>query len=105
MPKPGPIGDLAAISSISGTAQDGPEDFRGFVTVRAEDAAGGVLLGQITPAEARRLGLRFLATAEAAEQDAIVFTILVRDVELPAEVAATVVGKMRDERPDEDGTE
>lgn len=89
---------LKGVSCFSGTAQDGPAEFRGFVTIHAEAEDGDVLVGQLSPAEVRTLALQYLSVAEAAEQDAIVFTVLVRDVGVLPETVAGIVRSMRDER-------
>lgn len=94
----GRIGGLKGVWCVSGTAMDGPGEFRGFVTVRAEDDIGGELVGQLSPAEVRRMALQWLQVAEAAEQDAIIFRLMVRDVGAAPEAAAAFVRKMRDER-------
>ncbi len=96
----GKIGDLRGIWAISGTAQDGPEEFRGFVTIRAEAADGDVLVGQLPPESVRRMALDFLGAAEAADQDAIVFRIMVGTVGVDAPTAARLVAQMREERGD-----
>jgi hypothetical protein len=99
---PGRILDFAGLWAVSGTAEDGPESFRGFVTLRSEASNGDVLLGQLPPAEVRALALSLLSAAEAADQDAIVFTIMVRDLGLPPEAVAGLVTAMRAERGDPD---
>lgn len=67
---------LVNIEVVSGTAQDGPEDFRGFVTVRAIAEDGSIMAGQLDPDELRAMALSFLSAAEAADQDALVFRVL-----------------------------
>lgn len=89
---------LKGIWVVSGTAMDGPGQFRGFITVQAEAEDGTVLQGQLDIEETRAMALNFLEVAEAAEQDAIVFTMLTRDVGLDPDQAAGFVQKMRDER-------
>lgn len=101
--RPGPIGDLAGIYVIAGTARDedpatGAVSYRGFVTVRAEAEGGGVLVGQLDPEEVRAMALRFLEVAEAAEQDRIVFAMLTRDLGVSDDTAAGFVLAMRKER-------
>lgn len=89
---------LVNVECVSGTAQDGPDEFRGFVTVRAQAEDGSWMAGQLTPTEIRQMAMQFLEAAEAAEQDAMVFRVLVRNVGAPTEVAAQVVMDMRRER-------
>lgn len=89
--------ELVNVEVISGTAEDGAQ-YRGFVTVRAVDAAGSIMMGQLDPKTLRDMALQFLEVAEAAEQDAIVMTMMTRDFDLPPDTAAMFVHKMRDER-------
>ncbi len=98
MSEPKQWAGLVNVEVVSGTAQDGPEDFRGFVTVRAVAEDGSIMAGQLDPDELRAMALTFLSAAEAAEQDAMVFRVLVASVGAPAEVAARVVMDMRKER-------
>lgn len=90
--------ELVNVEVISGTAQDGPTQYRGFVTIRAVDTAGSIMMGQLDPKTLRDMAMQFLEVAEAAEQDAIVFTMLTRDFDLSSDTAAMFVHKMRDER-------
>ena len=94
----GKIGGLKGVWCVSGTAMDGPGQFRGFVTVRAEDVNGGELVGQLDVEAVRTMALQFLQVAEAAEQDAIIFRMLTRDVGSTPDQAAAFVTKMREER-------
>ena len=89
---------LTDVETISGTAQDPDGSFRGFVTVRALAEDGSHMAGQLDPGTLREMALHFLETAEAAEQDAIVFTMMTRDMDLDAAVAARFVANMRAER-------
>lgn len=91
--------DLIGIEVISGTAEDEPTKFRGFVTVRAEAKDGSFLSGQLDPDDLRAMALNFLQVAEAAEQDAIVMEKLV-EMEIPPEIAARFVMDMREKRKD-----
>lgn len=88
---------LVNIEVVSGTAQDGPEDFRGFVTVRAIAEDGSIMAGQLDPDELRAMALSFLSAAEAADQDALVFRVLTKRG-IAADVAAIMVRDMRGER-------
>lgn len=90
--------ELASVEVVSGTAQDSPTKYRGFVTIRAIAADGSIMMGQLDPATLRQQALQFLEAAEAAEQDAIVFTMLTRDMGLPVEGAGQFVAMMRKER-------
>lgn len=89
---------LTDVNVESGTAMDSSTQYRGFVTVRATAADGSWMAGQLSPVEVRAMALQFLEAAEAADQDAIVFTMLTRDVGLPPEEAAGFVMLMRKER-------
>jgi hypothetical protein len=97
---------LTDIDLVSGTAEDGPGEFRGFVAIRATAVDGSHMAGQLDPATVRKMALNFLGVAEAAEQDAVVMNMLVRDVGLESAVAANFIMHMREERhrihPDED---
>lgn len=86
---------LAAINVTSGTAMDGPTEFRGFVTVEAMAEDGRQWVGQLDPETVRGMALQFLEVAEAAEQDAIVFTMLTRDIGLEPQAAGGFVAAMR----------
>lgn len=89
---------LTGVEVVSGTAQDGPTAYRGFVTVRAVAEDGSHMAGQLDPAELRAMAMQFLQAAEAAESDAIVMTLLTRDVGLDQETAAQFIRRMRHER-------
>ena len=93
---------LSGVEVVSGTAQDGPEEFRGFLTVRAIAEDGSFMTGQMSPAEVRKMALNLLAAAEGAVGDAIVMTMLVRDIGLEPAVAASFVMQMREERHRQD---
>ena len=92
--------ELAQIETVSGTAHDPDGTWRGFVTVRAIAKDGSIMSGQLSLAECRQMALRFLETAAGGDQDAIVFRVMTRDLDLPAEVVARVVMAMREERDD-----
>lgn len=89
---------LVNVEVVTGTAEDGPGSYRGFVTVRAVAADGSHMAGQLDPGELRSMALQFLEAAEAAESDAIVMTLLTRDVNLDRDAAAHFVLRMRGER-------
>jgi hypothetical protein len=89
---------LVRIEVQSGTADDGENNFRGFVTVTARDEGGGTMKGQLSSDDLRAMAMQFLESAEAAEQDALVFKVLVNEVDIPASTAAYVVRAMRKER-------
>lgn len=97
MPDNRKIGELTDIWTTSGTAQDGPGQYRGFVTIRAVAGDGSVLLGQLSPDECRAMAMGFLQTAEAADQDRIVMGMLIR-LGLRADTAANFILDMRKER-------
>ena len=69
----------------------------GFLTTAAHGDDGTILIGQLTPEECRAHALRYLESAEAADQDAAVFRVL-RKLELPDQLAAMVVTELRNER-------
>ena len=58
-------------------------------------------IGQLSPDETRQHGLAYLAAAEAAEQDALVFKVLTEGVGLDKEHAGAFVLRMREERGSE----
>jgi hypothetical protein len=89
---------LTGIEVMSGLAEREGGEYRGFLTVRALAEDGSFMSGQLDPDEVRKMALNFLASAEAAVQDAVVMGMLVRDVELPPDAAAAFVHSMRDER-------
>jgi hypothetical protein len=89
---------LTDVEVISGTAQDPDGSFRGFVTIRALADDGSFLTGQLDPDEVRAMALRFLEVAEAADQDRIVFHMLVHDIGLGTDQAAAFVMNMREQR-------
>jgi hypothetical protein len=98
---------LAGIEVVSGAAEDDDGDgFHGFVTVRALADDGSHMAGQLDPATVRKMALNFLSAAESAEQDAVVLTMLVGDLELEHSRAGAFVARMRQVRheihPDED---
>jgi hypothetical protein len=99
--------DLTMVHVQSGTAQDGPEEYRGFCTVFCTAKDGFRMIGQLDPADVRKMALNFLSAAEAAEQDAVVMTMMVRDLHAPTEIAAKFVTAMREVRveihPDPEG--
>lgn len=92
---------LTNVEVTSGTADDveeGKHTYRGFVTVRAVAEDGSIMAGQLDPAEVRQMAMQFLECAEAAEQDALVFKVMTREVGVPAEAVAGLVMAMRKER-------
>jgi 16S rRNA G527 N7-methylase RsmG len=88
---------LTNVEVVSGTAKDGPEEYRGFVTVRAVAEDGSVMAGQLPPDELRGMALNFLSVAEAAEQDAMVMKVLTK-TGVEEDAAALVITMMRGER-------
>lgn len=85
--------DLAAINVSSGVNEAGV----GFCSVSAVTEGGRIILGQLSPTEVRALALAWLEAAEAAEQDAAVLRV-VRNLELPDQLAAAVVVELRNTR-------
>ena len=96
---------LTKIEAVSGVAQhckdEGPDEFVGFVTLRAVASDGSFMSGQLDPQEVRQMALGFLEAAEAAETDAIVMRMLIRDVGSTDEIAATFVSEMRKYRAED----
>lgn len=97
---------LVDVEVVSGMAEDGPGKYRGFVTIRAMAEDGSHMAGQLDPAELRKMALNFLGAAEAAEQDAVVMTMLAGEIGLDPSAAAGFVHRMRHIRheihPDDD---
>lgn len=86
--------DLAAIEVESGVTESAAP----FCRVRCvADNGETILLGQLPPEVLRTQAMQFLAVAEAAEQEAAVFRLM-RDLELPEELAAQIVRNIRDNR-------
>jgi hypothetical protein len=92
------VGTLADIYMTSGLTTDEDGNYRGFVTISAQDTKGNVFTGQADPDEVRSMALKWLESAEAADQDRIVMTMLTRDLEIPAQHAAGFIRGMREER-------
>lgn len=93
---------LVGVEVFSGTAEDTPTKYRGFVTVRALAEDGSYMFGQLSPAELRRMAMHFMEVAEAAETDATVMTMLTGEVGLPPPTAASFVMSMRAYREEPD---
>lgn len=89
---------LTRVEVTSGTADDGDNNYRGFVTVRALAEDGSFMAGQLGPDEVRQMAMQFLEAAEAAEQDAVVFRVLTDKVGVPVNIVAQVVMDMRKAR-------
>jgi hypothetical protein len=77
--------------------EPGEEGFRGFCTVFAAASDGSRMVGQLDPAEVRKMALNFIESAEAAVQDAVVMNLMVSKMDAPVEVAAGFVTEMRNE--------
>jgi hypothetical protein len=92
------VGTLADIYMTSGLATDEDGKYHGFVTISCQDTKGNIFTGQADPDEVRTMALRWLESAEAADQDCIVMTMLTRDLEIPAQHAAGFIRAMREER-------
>jgi hypothetical protein len=69
-----------------------------FLGVRAEAVDGSFMSGQLTVGEVRMMALNWLAAAEAAESDAIVFAVCVEDVGLEKDAALGMIFQMRERR-------
>jgi hypothetical protein len=92
------VGTLADIYMTSGLTTDEDGNYQGFVTISAQDTAGNIFTGQADPDEIRSMALKWLESAEAADQDRIVMTMLTRDLDIPAQHAAGFIRQMREER-------
>ncbi len=76
------------------------EKLEPFVTTRAVGTAQGrtvILLGQLTPADARQLGLAMLEAAEAAEHDAIVAQEF-QSIDMPFDSILAFISSLRKRR-------
>jgi hypothetical protein len=92
------VGTLADIYMTSGLTLNEDGTYSGFVTISAQDTAGNIFTGQADPDEIRTMALKWLESAEAADQDRIVMTMLTRDLDIPAQHAAGFIRHMREER-------
>lgn len=88
--------DLTSVFVTSGVNEQGQP----FVTVAAHGHDGVILMGQLTPDRVRTMALNFLATAEAAEQEAAMLRV-VRHLELPDQLAGAVIIELRNTRPND----
>lgn len=88
--------DLAGIEVRSGVNEAGA----GFLTIVVTTGDGRMILGQLDPAAVRRMAMDWLASAEAAEQDAAVLRCL-RKLKLPDELAGAIVVELRNSRSDD----
>ena len=86
--------DLVSIDVRSGVNEKGD----GFCTLVATGGDGRMLLGQMPPDLIRKIAMDYLAAAEAAETDAIVYRLLLNKFGLPLEAVGAFVADMRDER-------
>lgn len=95
MTTPPTIAMLAMIDVTSGVNEAGEP----FIAVRATaEHDRFVLLGQLTPNELRQQAMYFLAAAEAAETDAVVFKILT-DMGMEPDGRVRFITLMREARP------
>jgi hypothetical protein len=99
----GIIGGLNGIDIVSGVAQDGPDEFHSFISVRAtgkdEDGKTRIVLqGQLSVDEVIETAMAWLKEAAAAEQDRMVIQLLMRDADLDLETAGNFVAGLREER-------
>lgn len=88
--------DLAGIFITNGVNEAGEP----FLTVACHTSGGRITLGQLGPAEVRRMALNWLGAAEAAEQDAAVLRCI-RKLELPDVLAGAVITELRQSRADD----
>lgn len=82
--------DAASSEVESGVTEEG----KPFCRIRVTAVDGTIILGQLTPDELRTRGLGDIECAEAAEQDAAVWRVI-RNLQLPEELAAHVVRELR----------
>jgi hypothetical protein len=85
--------DMRSIDVRSGVNERGEP----FLTIIATAANKRMIVGQLSPTEVRDMALAWLASAEAAEQDAAVLRC-VRKLELPDELAGAIVTELRNSR-------
>lgn len=86
--------DLVSIEARSGVNEKG----EGFCTLVATGGDGKILLGQMPPELIRKIALDYLACAEAAETDAIVFRLLHEKFKLDLNIVGAFVTDMRNAR-------
>lgn len=87
------MGVLTNIFMTSGVNEKG----EGFVTIAAHGDDGTILVGQLDPEEIRKHAMGYLEAAEAADQDAAVLRVI-RNLELPEELAGMVITELRNSR-------
>jgi hypothetical protein len=92
------VGTLADIYMTSGLTLNEDGTYSGFVTISCQDTNGNIFTGQADPDEVRTMALKWLESAEAADQDRIVMTMLTRDLDIPPQHAAGFIRGMREER-------
>jgi hypothetical protein len=85
--------ELESIYITSGVNEKG----NGFLTIAAHSTAKEIMMGQLDPETVRSMALDWLASAEAAEQDAAVLRII-RKLDLPDQVAGLVITELRESR-------
>jgi hypothetical protein len=89
--------DLASINVTNGVNERGEP----FLTITAVTEGGRFVVGQLDPSEVRKMALAWLASAEAAEQDAAVLRCI-RKLELPDDLAGAIVIELRNSRSDDE---
>lgn len=94
-----PTVDLSRIDLSSALSADGTPFLE--IEVVGEDC---VLYGQMLPEQVRAMALDWLTAAEASEQDALVFAVLVEEVEVDPVDAAGTINLMRRARAIRAGT-
>jgi ABC-type uncharacterized transport system YnjBCD permease subunit len=87
------MADLVSINVSSGVNERG----EGFCSVSAVDSDGRILLGQLDPATMRVQAMQWLEAAEAAEHEAALLRVI-RNLELPDQLAAAVIVELRNGR-------
>lgn len=82
-------------------------DGKGFCRIEARATNGDVMIGQLNPAEIRRMALDWIEAADAAEFDAILLDFLLNKLSLDNESAGNVLLHIRNQRgaDGEDGKE
>lgn len=88
------MNELRSIEVVTGVNESG----QGFITVTATDQKRNMMLGQLDPATVRDMAMNFLAAAEAAETDAIVYRLLRDRAGLDMETIGAFITDMRNAR-------
>ena len=88
------FGKLVTLELTSGMNQEG----QGIVTIAAVAEDGRIFKGQLEPSLVRGLGQTCFTVAEAADSDAIVFSLLQRKFELDIPSTVSFINDIREAR-------